>query len=548
MALTVTSGLTEYNDCDQNTNWTTGSTLDTDFNIEGSGCLGDDIDVTTSHYTGPSMTAVDMSTGTGTPQTIYAYMLCMTANTLDIKSNGGLRIVLEDSSGNQSYWYVGGSDTYPGGWEVFTCNTAVSPNANSGTACDLTDVIKIGVGFKNTAKSKLSENCFWDWIRYGSGAALTITGTNTSTGDGWSEVLTQDSASVFGIIKEQREGYVLKGPVQIGDSAGTSTTNFTDVGTSVVFDDMPVGDSVYSITVAGNSTGTTDLKLGSVVGTGDSRQGTQGNTISSAGGAWSWDSATDIADLDSVYLYGCTFKNAEGGIDLDDNSKTSMISGSAINCGEINPGSTNNGAEILNFNIIDPTGTTNNYGLLFPQTPSAGTLTHNTKNISFITSGTPSTQYMARFTYAGDYTVAWSGFQFFGSYTSSTLWHGLNSGSNADVTISVSGAGNASASEFSNTASGTVTVDNDVSFALSNVVSGTTLYVEATAGGALTAGDTILGPLTISTDPYSTSVPGSQPFKAILANASGATKYEPILFEDTTGSGFSRRIEQTEDA
>lgn len=547
MALTVTSGLTEYNDCDSITGWTLGSTLDTDFKIEGTGCLGDDVDITTSHYTGPAMTAVDMSVGSGTPRTIYAYMLCMTANTLDTKAAGGLRIVLEDGSGNQSYWYVGGSDTYPGGWEVFTCNTTVTPNANNGTACNLTNVTKIGVGFKNTAKSKLPNNCFWDWVRYGSGPALTITGTNTSAGVGWSEVLSQDNSNVFGIIKGQRDGYVLKGPIQIGDSAGSSSTNFSDLGSAVVFDNMPVGDTAYEIVIAGNSTGTTDVELGSVVGTGDARQGTQGNNISSAGGAWGWDSATDIADLDSVNLYGCTFKNAKRGINLDDGTKTSVISGAAINCGEINPGSTSNGAEVLNYNIIDPTGLTNNYGLLFPQTPSAGTLTHNCKNINFITTGTPSTQYMTRFTYTGDYTVSWTGFKFFGSYTSGTLWHGLNSGTNADIVISVTD-GNASESEFSNTASGTVTVNNDVSFSLSNVVSGTTLYMEATSGGAMSAGEVILGPLTISTDPYSTTVPGSQPFKALLANASGGTKYQPILFEDTTGSGFSRRIEQIIDA
>ena len=108
MALTVTSGLTEYNDCDANTGWTVGSTLDTDFKIEGTGCLGDDIDIATNHYVGPVITAVDMST---TKYTIYAYMFSFTASTLDTKANGGLRGVLEDSSGNQSYWYVGGANT-----------------------------------------------------------------------------------------------------------------------------------------------------------------------------------------------------------------------------------------------------------------------------------------------------------------------------------------------------------------------------------------------------------------------------------------------------
>ena len=295
MALTVTSPLTNYNVCDVNTGWTVGSTVDPDFMIEGVACLADDVDITTSHYTGPAMTAVDMSVATGIPQTLYAWMLCLTAITLDIKSAGGLRIVAEDSLGNQSYWYVGGADTYPGGWEVFTCNTAVAPDANSGTACDLTDVVKLGVGFKNTVKSKLPENCFWDWIRYGAGAALKITGTNAVTDDGWSEVLTADDLGVFGIIKAQKGGYVLKGAVEIGDSAGTLATTFSDDGNILVFDDMPVGDSVYSMNGVGNATGATSIDL-------------KAQVIKSAGGRFEFDQSA--ANLNTFSLNGSTLDHA----------------------------------------------------------------------------------------------------------------------------------------------------------------------------------------------------------------------------------------------
>jgi hypothetical protein len=509
MALTVTSGLTEYNDCDANTNWTTGSTLDTDFKIEGTGCLGDDVDVATSHYTGPSMTAIDMSSATGTVHIIYAWMLCMTANTLDIKTNGGLRMVLEDSSGNQSYWYVGGSDTYPGGWEVFSFSTDVSPNANSGTACDLTDVIKIGVGFKNTAKSKLSENCFWDWVRYSTVTtpALTIYGTNTTTDDGWSEILSGDETNVYGIIKSQRDGYILKGPIQIGDSAGTNTTNFTDTGTTIVFDDLPMGNSSFYIDIAGNGTGTTDVRLGSVVGSGDSRQGTQGNTISTVSIPWEFNSQTDIADLDSVKLYGCSFKGAKSGFNMDGMStvaNSSAISCSWINCGELDIGTTSNGAEILNCNIIDPDGNTNNYGIKYAMTPSAGTMNHNTKNLNFITSGTPTTQYMTHLSYAGDYTITWTNFNFYGSYTSGTLWHGLNDGTNSDVIVSAVG-GNPAEAEFSETGGGTTSVSNDVTL---------TITVKNTAGtlidGAQTAIYTVSGGTQLMNEDTGTPNPTGQ--------------------------------------
>lgn len=462
MALTVTSGLTEWDDCDTD-NWTGDATVgnDTDFKIEGTGSTGFDVDIETLYVKGPDIASTDLSSNV-----IYFWFLSFSASTLDTKSAGGIQITAEDSSGNASYWYVGGSDTYSGGWEVFACSTAETPDGNNGTIATLTDITNIGCGVKNTAKSKLADNCFVDWVRYGTAAALTITGTNTVADDGWSEVLTGDTTGVFGIIRQQKGGYILKGPVQIGDSAGTATTDFTDTGTTLVFDSLPVGNSHYGITVAGNGTGTTDVQFGSVVGSGDDRQGVVGNAISTAGPSWFWDSDTDIADLDTVLLYGCTFTGAKEGVDLDDSTKTSVISSTFVNCGAVSTGTTSNGAEILNSFIIDPDGTTNNYGLQFDQTPSGGTMTTNVKQCNFITSGTPTTQYMVHFPYSGDYTVSFVDMQVFGSFTSGTLWHGINTGTDADVTVNSTGTTNFATAEFSSTDvvgdTGSVTVSASV--------------------------------------------------------------------------------------
>jgi hypothetical protein len=146
-------------------------------------------------------------------------------------------------------------------------------------------------------------------------------------------------------------------------------------------------------------------------------------------------------------------------MDFDD-PKTTLISCQWINCAAVDVGSTSNGAEVLNCFIIDPDSAndSDNPGL------KIGTTTHNVSFVSFITSGTPTTQHMVELTQAADYSLEMDGFIFFGSYASSTIWHGENSGSNADVTINaVQGSGtNVSASEFENTASGTVSVVNAV--------------------------------------------------------------------------------------
>lgn len=259
MALTITSPLTTYHSCDTSTAGFGVDGVDTDLKLEGSGCWASDVDVETHLMTGGvSMTAVNMST---TKYGIYAWVLCFTAAYLDTKANGGIAIILEDSSGNQNYYNCGGSDTYPGGWEVMVANSGATPDGNNGTACDLTDVVTIGVKWKGVSKSKLADNCFVDYIRYGSGAALKITGTNTTTDDGWSEVLSGDDTLIAGIIKTMPGGYILKGPVQIGDDTGTLSTNFSDSSNIIIFDDMPVGAAHHAILLAGNSTGTTQATL-----------------------------------------------------------------------------------------------------------------------------------------------------------------------------------------------------------------------------------------------------------------------------------------------
>lgn len=560
MALTITSGLTEWDDCDTD-NWTGDPTVgtDTDIFIEGTASIGYDVDIETLRVFGAAKTSTSL-----TNNFIYAWLLSYSANDLDTTANGGMQLCVEDSSGNQSCWYVGGSDNYAGGWEVFSCSTAETPDWNNGTVASLGSITKFGIGFKNTAKSKLADNCFVDWMRYGTVPALTITGTNTTTDDGWSEVLTGDETGIFGIIKAQKGGYILKGPIQIGDSAGTATTNFTDTGSNLVFDGLPVGTGHYKITIAGNGTGTTDVRLGSVVGTGDDRQGTQGNNISVApipSGAhtdpvWSWDSSTDIADLDSVKLYGCTFTGAKGGLTFDGMAtvaNSSIISTAFVNCGAVETGSTSNGVEMLNSSIIDPDGNTNNYGLQFDQTPSAGTMTTNVKYISFITSGSPTTQYMVVFPYTGDYSVTWYGMNFFGSYTSGTLWHGLNSGTNADLTINVDTAsgGNANASEFSNTNSGTVTVNNTVTLKVTVVDSSNTAVQTAQTAIYTTTGTELMNEDTLSSGVAEQSynyVSDTSVIIRVRKGSTGATKYENFSTTGTiTSSGLNVTVVLTED-
>jgi hypothetical protein len=542
MAFTYTDLTTLIDDCDTD-NWTgnPAAGLDNDFNYEGNGCIGCDVDIETLVLKSADFTATDMS-----GQTIMCVMNCFTALTLDLKTNGGMGIGVEDSTGAQDIWYVGGSDTYQGGWRGFA--TTLDPGGNNPPdvdgGCNYTDVTNVIVRWKCVAKSKLTQNCFWDFFRRvnDNSPAFRISGTNTTTDLGWSEVADLDETNTAALFQRTAGGYEVLAPFALGDSAGTATTAFTEAQSEfLIWKDLPVFQH-YGIFIQGNATGTTDVTIGNVVGSGDDRQGVLGGTITTAAAEWNWDSSTDIADLDSVNLYGVSMVGANEGIALDDGNKTTVISCQFVNCGAVQTGATNNGAEILNTFFIDPDGTTNNYALQFDQTPSGGTMSTNVKQCNFITSGTPTTQYMVHFPESSDYTVGFTDMQVFGTFTSGTLWHGRNTGTDADVTINATGSTNFAQAEFESTDvtgpdTGSVTVNVSVGVNVTIVDSTGTGIQDVQTSVYLSSNDTeVLNVDTSASGLASGTFSGTTPADVYIRwrkSSTGTTRY---VSDSSTGS------------
>jgi len=435
-------------------NWdesTTSDYLTADFGgREGTGFVGYDVDIETN-YNFDTVTSIpaDMS-----GNHYGRWMRITNAGAVDSKANGGIQLALRDSSGNESYWNVGGYDTYPGGWAYFVVNLDRAPDANNGTSATITSAADLGVGFKMLAKSG-DDNCQMDLAHYGTGGLVVTGSPDTGTygiDKAMQELYDIIDAGNYGLMALQAGSFVGKGPIQFNDDS-TGACTFNDAGSTLVWADLPVSDTFYKFSL-GSSTGITAVRFGTVVGTGDNRQGVSGGAIQTAVPPWTIDFATNLSAnaSNTVLLYGCNFTGASGGISLDDSTKTTVISAAFVNCGEVDIGVTNDGAEILNFALIDPEGLTNNYGMLFAQAA------HNVKRGSFITSGTPATQYMLHFTDAADYSIGFTDIKFFGDYSSGTLWHGLNDGLNADITFNSLGTTNATEAEFSNTNGGTLTV------------------------------------------------------------------------------------------
>ena len=458
-------------------NWDEGTTSDyTEGQREGTGFVGFDVDIETL-YNFDTVTVIpsDMSGNH------YGRWLRITnAGSSDSKASGGMQLAARDASGNESYWYVGGSDTYSGGWAYFVVDLDRAPDANNGTNATITDLVDLGVGFKMLAKS-LDDNCQMDLAHYGTGG-LVVTGT-PDTGTYGADKSMQELFDIidtgnYGLMGKQAGVFVGIGPIQFNDDA-TGVCTFQDSGSTLVWADLPVSSSFYKLSL-GSSTGITIIRFGTVVGSGDSRQGVSGGSIFEAGLiGWTMDFATNLSANASndIKVYGANFSRALGGLSFDDSLKTSIISVGIVNCGVLDLGTTNDGAELLNFAIIDPTGEVDNYGLVFNQTPVVGVLAHNVKQGSLISSGSPTTQYMLVFTYAGDYALSLEDAIFYGDYSSGTIWHGINTGLNADVTLNSLGGSNALDAEFSNTNGGTVDAVSSVNYELAGLDAGASVTI-----------------------------------------------------------------------
>lgn len=480
MALAFNTGLTLISAADATTGWsgfrhngggTPSPSVDTDVKIQNTGCLAGKVTGTNRDegmwFDFGAGSEVDFTTAAN--KHFWGWCLATAIGLLSTQANGGMYVIAaSDASGNNwSKWYVEGSDTLDGSWKRIVMDMSKASSEDAGTPATMTSVRFIGFGLKSNGTAK-QDNFFVDRCDYGQAALQAYADASGSVTVGWQDYFDEDTltANKYGIIDKRGSVFFLRGGITFGLSTQSGTVTFDDATGAVVEFEDPTYDAgsgavtridaanLYIISAEAAASQATTIIFGDVVGSGDDRQGVQGGTIQTAGPTWTMDLATDIADLTAVDIQGVTFSGAGGGLDFDDGNKTTIVSCTFVNCGEVTLGTTNSGAEILSCAFIDP----DNYALQWANT------THNIKKLSFITSGTPTTQNMIHFTQSSDYSTSFDGIIFFGSFASSTIRHGENTGTSADVTInSVSGSGsNPVASEFNNTAGGTVTVVNTV--------------------------------------------------------------------------------------
>lgn len=332
MAVTLTSNLTTLDGAESTTNWAAygaggGSVSnDVDFFIKGSGANNNK---TTAPMGGGfqvgGMTWDNALSRDITNEVIVIWM--HTILSVDTKANGGIRMVVIDGSGNEGYWYVGGSDTYAGGWRAFCAHGSTAFDGNNGTDPTLTDIDKIGMAVNTNSIISGNVKSLWvDEIAIYADTtyALTVSGGTTGDRGTWAEVAAADLAAGYGIVQTIGDAILLQGHIRFGDT-GTASTYFDDSdGAVIVWHDQPVdetrGSCTHRISVVANSTGTNVFSMGTKTGSGSSSVGSDGATISSANQMWEIEALS--ANQDEFKLYGCSFKGVGGDYLFGDGTNT----------------------------------------------------------------------------------------------------------------------------------------------------------------------------------------------------------------------------------
>ena len=139
MAVPVyTTDLVTYNDCTNATGWleligmalSAPPDVDSDLAIHGSICITSDrakTGLSSNAYVGAGFT---LAAG----ECIFVWHKFFAPNSLATLANGGVRVMVGDSSSVYDGWYVDGSDTVPyGEWRNYVVDPTTTPDQTAGT-------------------------------------------------------------------------------------------------------------------------------------------------------------------------------------------------------------------------------------------------------------------------------------------------------------------------------------------------------------------------------------------------------------------------------
>jgi hypothetical protein len=415
---TLTPGFTVLSTCDATTGWS-ASTLDTEVvkqgTASGSGILRTN-GLNTRTYTSTSFNA--------TGQHLRMWLNYASIGFLETKANGGIQLFIQDTGGALGAWYLGGIDTYDGGWVLLTVDC---DNAFDTGSANRTIINRVGFRLNLTGAPRNATNTWWDYLVRGNG--MTITGGTSGDPITWDGIAAQDAANGYGAVRKVNGVFFVNTNLTFG---GATSTVLDDSNQIIVFEDQPVDADLYKIEPLG--AGDTQFKLTNSV-------------IKSASTNTRFDLLLNNAQLNTLAFTGNTVVNA----DATRFKSGQTISGSVFQgCNQIQTGGASFTDNIVR-NSLDANG-----ALLWPDGTSTQncTFTGNNRAIQINTTGTK---------------------DFVGIVFDDNTFD-INNTSGSAVTVNVSGGGTASGVTTTGSA---VTVQASATLTLTGVVDGSEVRIYA---------------------------------------------------------------------
>ena len=293
--------------CDVDTNFSGDPTIgeNDEVNREGISCVGFDVDVEVHDIDYDMGAPTDFST-----RVVHYWFLYLGSpgGGLAPQASGGIRFGLEDTGNNIGWYYVGGRDTYSGGWTRIVVDCEQPFTAGSANRADI-DTMKFGG--QGYIKSKLPENFMYDLIQYHEKSSynsiVEISGGTVGNPLTFEDLYIHSSIdNAYGYVEKAGGVYYVKGPLQFGDTTDNGNTYFEDKGSVVMFSPGILEAGYYNFLLKGSSGSITSFQLGDQTG----GRGIQGCYLQSLDEESKFRFEATDSTIDRLQLYGTTFNDA----------------------------------------------------------------------------------------------------------------------------------------------------------------------------------------------------------------------------------------------
>jgi hypothetical protein len=304
--------------------------------------------------------AYDATSVDFTNQYFFCWLWALGKGFFDSRSNGGIRIYAEDTSGNTAYWYVAGYDTaWVGqGWKRLIVDLNRSPDSSSGwSGTSVANVQWLGFSLNYLSYTSKTPLVAIDQLHRGN--ILEITGGTASDPVTFQNVYEWDQGimagstgatatgnNFYGFVSLNQSGsYELLGNIRIGreiaGTTGASGTYFESSNEVILWQDNPTATGANVLSFGESGAGvSTNVTFGTSVGSGADQRGYGGSVMYAITDVFSYGYELDFSNpIDTCQIYGSSFFQAYEGVTIAVSSDHEYISDSFVDCDQVAGGS-----------------------------------------------------------------------------------------------------------------------------------------------------------------------------------------------------------------